>query len=104
MKFTRVYRVQKKIIDKFTRVYRVQKKKRLYTGFTDIGKMHLLLQTGKYIIISSFKDLEHKKQTGVTKHNIIVYKESALSKPYNHSEVSGSISQRRKSGGKDYVR
>lgn len=104
MKFTRVYRVQKKIIDKFTRVYRVQKKKRLYTGFTDIGKMHLLLQTGKCIIISSFKDLEHKKQTGVTKHNIIVYKESALSKPYNHSEVSGSTSQRRKSGGKDYVR
>lgn len=35
--------------------------------------MHLLLQTGKYIIVSSFKDLEHKKQTGVTKHNIIVY-------------------------------
>lgn len=30
MKFTRVYRVQKKIIDKFTRVYRVQKKKVIY--------------------------------------------------------------------------
>lgn len=39
--------------------------------------MHLLLQTGKYIIISSFKDLEHKKQTGVTKHNSVQGERSA---------------------------